>query len=89
MLSMRRHYAHSKKRIENHGRLEELREQIYARLMTIRVSLDNTHAKVVRIRTTEISNARLESYDVSRALRALQIEMDALLKSLDEMAEAA
>ena len=76
-------------RIENHGRLEELREQIDARLMTIRVSLDNTHAKIIRIRTTEISNARLESDDVSRALRDLQIEMDALLKSLDEMSEAA
>ena len=76
-------------RIENHGQLEELREQINARLMTIRVSLDNTHAKIIRIRTTEISNARLESDDVSRALRDLQIEMDALLKSLDEMSETA
>ncbi len=76
-------------RIENHGRLEELREQIDARLMTIRVSLDNTHAKIIRIRTTEISNAHLESDDVSKALRDLQLEMDALLKSLDEMSEAA
>ena len=76
-------------RIENHGRLEELREQIDARLTTIRVSLDNTHAKIIRIRTTEMSNAQLESDDVSRALRDLQIEMDALLKSLDEMSEAA
>ena len=76
-------------RVENHGRLEELREQINARLMTIRVSLDNTHAKIIRIRTTEMSNAQLESDDVSRALRDLQIEMDALLKSLDEIAEMA
>ena len=76
-------------RIENHGQLEGLREQINARLMTIRVSLDNTHAKIIRIRTTDISNAHLESDDVSRALRDLQIEMDALLKSLDEMSEAA
>ena len=76
-------------RIENHGKLEELREQINARLMTIRVSLDNTHAKIIRIRTTEISNAQLESDDVSKALRDLQIEMDALLKSLDEMSEMA
>lgn len=76
-------------RIENHARLEELREQIDARLMTIRVSLDNTHAKIIRIRTTEISNAQLESDDVSKALRDLQIEMDALLKSLDEMSETA
>ena len=76
-------------RIENHGRLEELGKQIDARLMTIRVSLDNTHAKIIRIQTTEISNAYLESDDVSKALRDLQIEMDALLKSLDEMSEAA
>ena len=76
-------------RIENHGRLEELGKQIDARLTTIRVSLDNTHAKIIRIRTTEISNAHLESDDVSRALRDLQIEMDALLRSLDEMSEAA
>ena len=76
-------------RIENHGQLEELGKQIDARLTTIRVSLDNTHAKIIRIRTTEISNAYLESDDVSRALRDLQIEMDALLKSLDEMSETA
>ena len=76
-------------RIENHGKLEALREQIDARLMMIRVSLDNTHAKIIRIKTTEVSNAQLESDDVSRALQDLQIEMDALLKSLDEMAEAA
>ena len=76
-------------RIENHGRLEELGKQIDARLTTIRVSLDNTHAKIIRIRTTEISNAYFESDDVSRPLRDLQIEMDALLKSLDEMSEAA
>ncbi len=75
-------------RIENHGRLEELGKQIDARLTTIRVSLDNTHAKIVRIRTTDISHAHFESDDVSRALRDLQIEMDALLKSLDEMSEA-
>ena len=76
-------------RIENHGRLEELREQIEARLTTIRVSLGNTHAKIIRIRTTEISNVRLESDDISKALRDLQIEMDALLKSLDEMSKVA
>ena len=76
-------------RIENHGRLEALREQIEARLMAIRVSLDNTHAKIIRIKTTEISNARLESDDVAKALRDLQIEVDALLGSLDEMSEAA
>ena len=76
-------------RIENHGQLEELGKQIDARLTTIRVSLDNTHAKIIRIRTTEISNARLESDDVSKALRDLQIEMDALLKSLDEMSKTA
>ena len=76
-------------RIENHGQLEELRKQIDARLTTIRVSLDNTHAKIIRIRTTEISNAYFESDDVSRPLRDLQIEMDALLKSLDEMSETA
>ena len=76
-------------RIENRGQLEALGKQIDARLTTIRVSLDNTHAKIIRIRTTEISNAYLESDDVSRALRELQVEVDALLKSLDEMSEAA
>lgn len=76
-------------RIENHERLEDLEKQIDARLTTIRVSLANTHAKIIRIRTTEISNAHLESDDVSKALRDLHIEMDALLKSLDEMSEAA
>ena len=76
-------------RIENHERLEDLGRQIDARLTTIRVSLANTHAKIIRIRTTEISNVHLESDDVSKVLRDLHIEMDALLKSLDEMSEAA
>ncbi len=74
-------------RIENHERLEELRQQIDARLTTIRVSLDNTHAKIIQIRTTGLSNARLESDDVSKTLRDLQIEMDALLSSLEEMSK--
>ena len=74
-------------RIENHDRLEELKEQIDARLTTIRVSLDNTHAKIIRIKTAEISNAHLESDDVSRALQDLQIEIDALLKSLNEVSD--
>ena len=71
-------------RIENHGRLEELSKQIDARLMTIRISLDNTLAKIIQIKTTEISNARLESHNVSEALQDLQIEINALLESLDE-----
>ena len=76
-------------RIENHGQLEELGKQIDAQITTIRVSLENTHAKIIRIRTTDIGNTYLESDDVSKALRDLQIEMDALLRSLDEMSEAA
>ena len=76
-------------RIENHERLEALGEQIDARLTTIRVSLDNTHAKIIRIRTAGIDNVCLESGDVSEVLRNLQVEMDALLKSLDEMSKVA
>ena len=76
-------------RIENHERVEELAAQISAQLTTIRVSLDNTHAKIIRIKTTGISNARFESDDVSKELRNLQIEMDALLSSLAETAETA
>ena len=76
-------------RIENHGRLEELKEQISAQLVTIRVSLGNMQAKIIRIKTTEISNARLESDDVSQTLQNLQIETDALLESLDEVSETA
>ena len=76
-------------RIENHGRLEELKEQINAQLVTIRMSLGNMQAKIIRIKTTEISNARLESNDVSQTLQNLQIETDALLESLDEVSETA
>ena len=76
-------------RIENHRRLEELREQINAQLVTIRVSLGNMQAKIIRIKTTEISNAFLESDNVSETLQSLQIETDVLLDSLDEMAETA
>ena len=74
-------------RIANHEQLETLAAQIHAQLTTIRVSLDNTLAKIVRIKTTEVSNARFESDDVSEELRNLRIDMDALLSSLDEMAE--
>ena len=74
-------------RIANHEQLETLAAQIHAQLTTIRVSLDNTLAKIVRIKTTEISNARFESDDVSEELRNLRIDMDALLGSLNEMAE--
>ena len=70
-------------RIENHGRLEALREQINAQLVTIRMSLGNMQAKIIRIKTTEISNAHLESNDVSETLQNLQIETDALLETLD------
>ena len=72
-------------RIENHRKLEELSKQIDARLLTIRISLDNTLGKIIQIKTTEISNARLESHNVSEALQGLQIEIDVLLESLDEM----
>ena len=74
-------------RITNHEQLETLAAQIHAQLTTIRVSLDNTLAKIIRIKTTEVSNARFESDDVSEELRNLRIDMDALLGSLDEMAE--
>jgi hypothetical protein len=74
-------------RIDTHENLESLASQIHAQLTTIRVSLDNTLAKIIRIKTTEISNARFESDDVSKALRNLRIEMDALLESLNEMVE--
>ena len=72
-------------RNENHGRLEVLREEIKARLTTIRLALDNTHAKIVRIKTTGLTNARLESDNVSETLQNLQIETDVLLESIDEM----
>ncbi len=75
-------------RDQNHGRLEILREEINAQLTTIRVALDNTHLKIIRIKTTEISNVRLESDNVSESLQNLQIETDVLLESLDEIAEA-
>ena len=71
-------------RIENHGRLEALKAQIHAQLVTIGASLGNTHAKIIRIRTTEISDTHPPSADVSGDLQDLQIEIDALLESLDE-----
>jgi hypothetical protein len=76
-------------RIEHHEQIKDLAAQINAQLTTIRISLDNTHAKIIRIKTSELSNVRFESDDVSKELRELQIEMDALLSSLDEMAKAA
>ena len=75
--------------IGNQRRLEELREQIDAQLVTIRTSLGNTHAKIMRVRATEISDTRLESNDVSTDLQDLQIEIDSLLESLDGIEETA
>ena len=73
-------------RLVNHEQLETLAAQIHAQLATIQASLDNTLAKIVRIRTAELSNERFESDNVSGELQNLRIEMDALLESLDEMA---
>ena len=75
--------------MENHGRLEELKEQIHAQLVTIRTSLGSTHAKIIRIRTAEISDTHLKSDDVSADLQDLQIEIDALLESLDGIEKSA
>lgn len=73
-------------RLANHEQLETLAAQIHAQLATIQASLDSTLAKIVRIRTSELSNERFESDNVSGELQSLRIEMDALLESLDEMA---
>jgi uncharacterized alkaline shock family protein YloU len=73
-------------RLANHEQLETLAAQIHAQLTTIQASLDNTLAKIVRIRTAELSNESFESDNVSDELKNLRIEMDALLESLDEMA---
>jgi len=59
--------------------------QIRAQLTTIRISLDNALAKIVRIKTTGVGNASFESDGVARELQSLRVEMDALLDSLNEM----
>ena len=74
-------------RIENHEKLEDVAAQVNAELTTIRVSLGNTLDQIIQIKATEISNAPFESDDASEALRDLNIEMEALLSSLDEVAE--
>ena len=72
-------------RLENHEHLTNFAAQIRAQLTTIRISLDNALAKIVRIKTTEVGNASFESDGVSRELQSLRVEMDALLDSLNEM----
>ena len=74
-----------KERLTNHGHLTNLAAQIRAQLTTIRISLDNALAKIIRIKTTEVGNASFESDGVSRELQSLRLEMDALLDSLNEM----
>ncbi|MDE0297387.1 MAG: hypothetical protein OXN17_01995 [Candidatus Poribacteria bacterium] len=74
-----------KDRLANHEHLTNFAAQIRAQLTTIRISLDNALAKIVRIKTTEVGNASFESDDVSKELQSLRIEMDALLDSLNEM----
>lgn len=72
-------------RLANHEHLTNFAAQIRAQLTTIRISLDNALAKIVRIKTTEVGNASFESDGVSRELQSLRVEMDALLDSLNEM----
>ena len=62
-----------------------LAAKIRAQLTTIRISLDNALAKIIRIKTTDVSNASFESDGVSRELQNLRLEMDVLLDSLNEM----
>jgi hypothetical protein len=72
-------------RLVNHEHLTNFAAQIRAQLTTIRISLDNALAKIVRIKTTEVGNASFESNGFSRELQSLRVEMDALLDSLNEM----
>ena len=74
-----------KERLANHEHLTNLAAKIRAQLTTIRISLDNALAKIVRIKTTEIGNASFESDGVSKELQNLRLEMDVLLDSLNEM----
>jgi hypothetical protein len=62
-----------------------LAAKIRAQLTTIRISLDNALAKIVRIKTTEVGNASFEGDGVSKELQNLRLEMDVLLDSLNEM----
>ena len=72
-------------RLANHERLSDLAAKIRAQLITIRISLDNTLARIVQIKSADISNASLERDGFTRDLENLRIEMDVLLDSLDEM----
>ena len=74
-----------KERLANHEHLINLAAKIRAQLTTIRISLDNALAKIVRIKTTEVGNASIESDGVSKELQNLRLEMDVLLDSLNEM----
>lgn len=74
-----------KERLANHEHLTNLAAKIRAQLTTIRISLDNALAKIVRIKTTEVGNASFEGDGVSKELQNLRLEMDVLLDSLNEM----
>ncbi len=74
-----------RERLANHEHLTNLAAQIRAQLTTIRISLDNALAKIIRVKTTEIGNASFESDGVSKELQNLRLEMDALLESLNEI----
>lgn len=74
-----------RERLANHEHLTNVAAQIRAQLTTIRISLDNALAKIVRVKTTEVSDAHFESDGVSKELQNLRLEMDALLDSLNEI----
>ena len=72
-------------RLANHKRLTDLAAKIRAQLTTIRISLDNTLARIIQIKTSDVSSASLERDGFTKDLENLRLEMDVLLDSLDEM----
>ena len=72
-------------RLANHKHMKDLAAKIRAQLTTIRISLDNTLAKVIQIKTADVNSASLERDGFSRDLESLRDEMDVLLDSLNEM----
>lgn len=72
-------------RLANHKQMKDLAAKIRAQLTTIRISLDNTLAKIIQIKTVDVNIASLERDGFSRDLQSLRDEMEVLLESLNEM----
>ncbi|MBM3236193.1 hypothetical protein FJZ31_07820 [Candidatus Poribacteria bacterium] len=70
--------------IENFNRLNRIRERLQAQLLNIRLSIENFFAKIITIKTTEVSGRAERTSKVTEELNELDILLDSASKTIEE-----